>query len=93
MSSSSLCNSRRINFINQEVRRQPLINAIFEGDLRPIMAANRFFVPNTEAFFKGLVGVLLQCRLCCQENSDGGLAEFLSRRLEEYQRTLRVMYG
>jgi len=27
------------------------------------------------------------------ENSDGGHAEFLARRLEEYQRTLRVIYG
>ena len=49
--------------------------------------------PNTEAFFKGFVALLQQCGLCCQENSDGGLAEFLARRLEEYQRTLRVMYG
>ena len=29
----------------------------------------------------------------CTENSDGGHAEFLARRLEEYQRTLRVIYG
>ncbi|XP_067040491.1 uncharacterized protein [Acropora muricata] len=55
------------------------------------MAANRFFVPNTEAFFKGLAALLQQCGLCCPENSDGGLAEFLARRLEEYQRTLRVI--
>ena len=27
------------------------------------------------------------------ENTDGGLAEFPARRLEEYQRTLWVMYG
>ena len=27
------------------------------------------------------------------ENTDGGHAEFLARRLEEYQRTLRVKYG
>jgi len=27
------------------------------------------------------------------ENSDGGHAEFLARRVEEYQRTLRVIYG
>ena len=86
MSSLSLYNSRPINFINQEVRRQLLINAIFEGDWRPIMAAKMFFVPNTEAFFKGLVALLQQCGLCCQENSDGGRAEFLARRLEEYQR-------
>ena len=52
------------------------------------MTANRFFVPNTEEFFEGLVVLLRQCGLCCQENSDGGLAEFLGRRVEEYQRTL-----
>ena len=27
------------------------------------------------------------------ENTDGGHTEFLARRLEEYQRTLRMMYG
>ena len=26
-------------------------------------------------------------------NTNGGHAEFLARRLEEYQRTLRMMYG
>ena len=57
------------------------------------MADNTFFVPNTEEFFEGLVALLQQCGLCCQEKSDGGLAKFLGRRLEEYQRTLRVMYG
>ena len=50
-------------------------------------------VPNTEEVFEGLVTLLQQCGLCCNENGDGELAEFLGRRLEEYQRTLRVMYG
>ena len=50
-------------------------------------------VPNTEEVFEGLVTLLQQCGLCCHENWDGGLAEFLGSRLEEYQRTLRVMYG
>ena len=36
---------------------------------------------------------LHQCGGCLNENTDGGHAEFLARRLEEYQRTLRVMYG
>ena len=53
-----------------------------------MMTANRFFVPNTEEFFEGLVVLLPQCGLCCQENSDVGLAEFLARRLEGYQHTL-----
>ena len=39
-----------MNFINQEVRRQILIKAIVESDIRPIMAAHRFFVTITEAF-------------------------------------------
>ena len=34
-----------------------------------MMTANRFFVPNTEEFFEGLVVLLPQCGLCCQENS------------------------
>ena len=54
------------------------------------MAGNLFFVPNAAEFFESLVSLLQQCELCRQENSDGGLAEFLGRRLEEYQ---RVMYG
>ena len=41
------------------------------------MAANRFFVPNTEQFSEGLDALLQQCGLCCQEYSDGGLTEFL----------------
>ena len=53
------------------------------------MADNRFFVSNTEEFFEGLVALLQQCGLCCQERSDGGLVEFLRRHLGEY----RVMYG
>ena len=33
------------------------------------MADNRFFVSNTEEFFEGLVALLQQCGLCCQERS------------------------
>ena len=51
------------------------------------MAANRFFVSNTEEFLEGFVALLQQCGLFCQENSDGELPEFHGRRLEEYQRT------
>ena len=75
------------------MRRQPLIKAISEGDRTPIMAANTFFVPNTEEFFEGLDALLQQCGLCREENSDDGLAEFLGRRIEEYQLTFRGMYG
>lgn len=57
------------------------------------MAANLFFVPNADEFFEGLLALLQQCGLHCQKNSDGGQAEFLGRYLEEYQRTLRMMYG
>ena len=48
-------------FISQVVRRQLLINTIFEGDWTPIVAANTFFVPNTEEFFECLVALLQWC--------------------------------
>ena len=70
-------------FINQEVRRQLLIHAIFKGHWTPIMAANRFLVPNTEEFSEDLIALLQQCGLCCQEYSDGGLTEFLGAWDEE----------
>ena len=47
------------------------------------MAANRFFVPNTEEFSEDLIALLQQCGLCCQEYSDGGLTEFLGAWDEE----------
>ena len=36
--------------INPEVRQQPLIKGIFEGDWAREMAANQFFVRNTVKF-------------------------------------------
>ena len=57
------------------------------------MASNHFYIPNANEFFEGLLSLLYQCGDCLNENTDGGHAEFLARRLEEYQRTLRVMYG
>ena len=39
------------------------------------MAATRLFIQNTEEFFQGLVTLLQQCGLCCQENWDGGYPE------------------
>ena len=57
-------------------RGQLFINAIFECHWTPIIA-NRFSVPNTEEFFEGIVALQQYCGLCCQENSDGELAELL----------------
>ena len=57
------------------------------------MASNHFYIPNASEFFEGLLSLLYQCGDCLNENTDRGHAEFLERRLEEYQRTLRVMYG
>ena len=58
------------------------------------MASNRFYIPSADEFFEArLLSLLQQCRHCLHENSDGGHAEFLARRVEEYQRTLRVIYG
>ena len=57
------------------------------------MASNRFYIPKVNEFFEGLISLLQQCGDCVNENTDGGHAEFLARRLDEYQRTLRVMYG
>ena len=56
------------------------------------MASNRFYIPNANEFFEGLLSLLHQCGDCLNENTDGGHAEFLARRLEEDQRTLQVMY-
>ena len=51
------------------------------------------YIPNANEFFESLLSLLQQCGDCVNENTDGGHAEFLAMRLEEYQRTLRVMYG
>ena len=52
-----------------------------------------FYIPNANEFFEGLLSLLEQYGDCVNEDTDGGHPEFLARRLEEYQRTLRVMYG
>ena len=86
-------------FFNQEERRQVLISFVSERDSKRAhglefkMAFNRFYIPNANEFFEGLLSLLQQCGDCVNENTDGGHAEFLARRLEEYQRTLRMMYG
>ena len=60
------------------------------------MASDRFYIPNAHEFFEGLLSLLHHCGDCVKENTDGGHAEFLARRQEEYQRTLCdlwVTYG
>ena len=52
-------------------------------------AVNRFFIPNVEQYFSGLVRLFNQCE---NVNSEG-ISEYYCRRLEEYERTLRVMYA
>ena len=55
------------------------------------MASNRFYIPNADEFFEArLLSLLQQRRDCLHENSDGGHAEFLARRLEEYQRYIEL---
>ena len=92
-------NSHVFLVMYQEERRQFLISFVSERDwkrehkLEFKMASNRFYIPKVNEFFEGLISLLQQCGDCVNENTDGGHAEFLARRLEEYQRTLRVMYG
>ena len=59
-------------------------------------ASDRFYIPNASEVFEGLLSLLRHCGDCVKENTDGGHAEFLARRQEEYQRPLWdlwVMYG
>ena len=56
-------------------------------------AFNRFFIVNANEFFEGLLSLLQQSGYCVNVNTDGGHEEYLARRLDEYQRTLQVMYG
>ena len=51
------------------------------------MAADRFYIPNASEFFEGLLSLLQHCGDCVKENTDGGHAEFLARRQNEYKRT------
>ena len=55
------------------------------------MAADNFFIPNAEEFFAGILSIFRQCTECLGVG-DGDQAELLSRRLEQYEETLRVMY-
>jgi len=68
-------------FLNQEGRRQFLINCVSERDwnlanrLEFKMASNRFYIPNGNQFFEGLLCLLHQCGDCLNENTDAGHAE------------------
>ena len=55
------------------------------------MAADNFFIPNAEEFFAGILSIFRQCTECLGVR-DGDQDELLSRRLEQYEETLRVMY-
>ena len=51
---------------------------------------NRLFILNPDEFFTGLLDVFSQS---AEDGASGDAAEYFSRRLEEYQRTIRVRYG
>ena len=53
-------------------------------------AATNIFVPNAEEFFLNVLFVFHQCTACL-DLRNGDQAEFLSRRVEHYEETLRVM--
>ena len=55
------------------------------------MAADNFFLRNAEEFFASILSIFSQCT-ACQDLRDGDQAELLSRRLEQYEETLRVVY-
>ena len=54
-------------------------------------AAMNFFIPNVEEFFQTILSLFNQSNACL-ELQDGDQAELISRRLEQYEQTLRVMY-
>ena len=55
------------------------------------MAAGNFLIPNAEEFFACIFSIFSQCT-GCQDVGDGDQAELLSRRLEQYEETSRVLY-
>ena len=54
-------------------------------------SADNFFIPNAKDFFASILSIFSQCT-ACQDVCDGDQAELLSRRLEQYEETLRVVY-
>ena len=55
------------------------------------MAADNFFIPNAEEFFASILSIFSQCTACLDMRNDDQ-AELLSRGLEQYEETLRVVY-
>ena len=103
---------QEIRFLNQDAckmqeRRQFLMSSVSERDWKRerrlesfkrwlLIVSYLFYIPNANKFFEGLLSLLQYCGDCVKENTDGGHAECLARRQEEYQRTLCdlwVMYG
>ena len=50
-----------------------------------------FFIPNAEEFFASILSIFSQCT-ACQDVRDADQAELVSRRLEQYEETLRAEY-
>ena len=61
------------------------------GTDRRNMAVDNFFIPNAEEFFASILSIFSQYTACLGVR-DGDQVELLSRRLEQYEETLRVMY-
>ena len=58
-----------------------------------VAAAMNFFIPNVEEFFETILSLFNQSNACLELLLDGDqAAEFLSRRLEQSEQTLRFMY-
>ena len=66
----------------------------FRGRLNANNTCQQVLLPKHRGVFRMLsCPFAAVCGLRCQQNLNGGLAEFLGRRLEEHQRPLRVIYG
>ena len=57
-----------------------------------VAAAMNFFIPNVEEFFETILSLFNQSNACLELLLDGEQAEFLSRRLEQSEQTLRFVY-
>ena len=55
------------------------------------MAVDNFFIPKAEEFFASILSIFSQYTACLGVR-DGDQVELLSRRVEQYEETLRVMY-
>ena len=88
MSSLQIHKSRRPG--DDPVKRARAVWKLCALTINMAMAMN-FFIPNVEEFFETILSLFNQSNACL-ELRDGDQAEFLSRRLEQYEQTLRVMY-